>query len=193
MTNVLAIIKVVMISLVAEQKKFLLLVFLIFIIISCAKQEIDNETTQQETQIEDFVQDLGAEEVVVNNGVWRAVMERGEEGDDNIVAEGDSIIYNYACYIFSSGKGELFDSNLFSLSESLGTNMDYNYFEPRDGVVGKGKLISGLDIGLIGAQKGERCYVIFSSRHGFGNVQMGIVPKMSPLLIEVWVLEVKKN
>ncbi|MDD2584054.1 MAG: FKBP-type peptidyl-prolyl cis-trans isomerase [Bacteroidales bacterium] len=182
-----------MIQEVIKLKNYWLIVLLSIVTVSCAQQDLDNITTQQETEIEEYVKDLGALEVVVNNGVWRAVMERGEEGEENKVAKGDSIVFNYAGYVFRSGKGNLYDTNVFSLAETLGTTQDYNYFVPREGIVGKGRLISGLDIGLIGAQVGERCYVIFSSRHGFGNIQTGMIPKMSPLLIEVWILAVKKN
>lgn len=148
-------------------RNWFFIVVLSIVVFSCAQQEIDNQTTEQEIQIESYISGLGALEVVVNDGVWRAVMERGEEGEENKVAKGDSIIFNYAGYVFRSGKGNLYDTNVFLLAETLGTTQDYNYFVPREGIVGKGRLISGLDIGLIGAQVGERCYVIFSSRHGF--------------------------
>lgn len=174
-------------------KLHLMLTLLSIIVASCTQQDIDNATTQQETQIETYIKDLGAENVVVNSGVWRAVIELGKEGLENEVVKGDSIVYNYAAYLFSSGKGYLFDTNVLDLAEVSGIGYDYSYFVSRKEVVGKGKLISGLDIGLIGARVGERCYVVFSARHGFGNVQIGMIPKMSPLLIEVWIKEVKKN
>ncbi len=171
----------------------LILTVISLIINACAQQDIDITTTQQETQIEKYVTTLGAQLVVVNNGVWRAVMDKGIEGVENEINKGDSIVYDYAAYLFSSGKGYLYDTNIFNLSKTLGTGLDLSYFVPRAVTVGKGKLISGLDIGLIGAKKGERSYVIFSARHGFGNVKIGMIPKLSPLLIEVWVREVKKN
>lgn len=176
-----------------KYKIYLLLTFLSIVVLSCTQQDIDNETTQQETQIESYIKNLGAKNVVVNSGVWRAVMDQGKEGVEKQVSKGDSIEYNYAGYIFAAGKGYLYDTNVLDLAKTLGTNQDYSYFTPRKGVVGNGELISGLDIGLIGAKEGERCYVIFSARHGFGNVQTGMIPKMSPLLIEVWVRDVKKN
>lgn len=172
---------------------FLMLTFFSILVISCTQQDIDNTTTQQETQIEKYVQSLTIKNVVVNNGVWRVVIEQGNEGVGKEVSKGDSIVYNYAAYLFSSGKGLLYDTNVRDLAKALGTGHDYSYFIPRKGVVGKGMLLSGIDIGLIGAKEGERCYLIFSARHGFGNVQIGMIPKMSPLLIEVWVREVKKN
>lgn len=182
-----------MVNKMTKHTKYLLLVFFSIIVVSCTQQDIDNATTLQETQIESYIKNLGAKDVVVNNGVWRAVMDQGKEGAENQVSMGDSIVYDYAGYLFSSGKGYLYDTNVLNLAEASGTGYDYSYFVPKKGVAGKGKLISGLDIGLIGAKVGERCYVIFSARHGFGNVQTGMIPKMSPLLIEVWILEVKKN
>ncbi len=176
-----------------KNRFILIFIFISFIIASCTQQEIDNETTQQEIQIEKYVQTLQGKNVVVTNGVWRVVMDSTMVGAEKQVSKGDSIIYNYAIYHFSSGKGHLYDTNVWELAQTAGTGYDYNYFVPRSAVVGKGMLISGLDVGLIGANVGERCYIIFSARHGFGNVQIGMIPKMSPLLIEVWIREVKKN
>lgn len=170
---------------------FLILSLLFLILLSCAKEEQLNVMSQQESAIDKFVETLADSRVVVEDGVWRVVMQEGS-GSVEAVA-GDSLKINYAAYIFNSGKGDLYDTNIKSVANEAGLEMDFDLLQPRWVVVGKGKLLSGLDRGLISVKKGERCYVIFSARHGFGNTQIGLVPKMSPLLVEVWVLDVKKN
>ncbi|PKP05604.1 MAG: hypothetical protein CVU10_09625 [Bacteroidetes bacterium HGW-Bacteroidetes-5] len=170
---------------------FLILSLLFLIPLSCAKEEQLNLMSQQESAIDKFVETLADSRVVVEDGVWRVVMEEGS-GSGEAVA-GDSLKINYAAYIFNSGKGALYDTNIKSVANEAGLEMDFDFMQPKWVVVGKGKLLSGMDRGLISVKKGERCYVIFSARHGFGNTQIGLVPKMSPLLIEVWVLDVKKN
>ncbi len=159
--------------------------------IACAKQELKNIMTQQETTIEGYVENLQNAEVVVNEGVWRVVLEEGTSG---VVAErGDSLVFYYSAHIFASGKGMMFDTNVDTLGFANGFIHDFSYYKPRREVVGRGKLMNGLDVGLIGVAKGERCYVIFSARRGYGNIQVGMVPKMSPLLYEIWIKEIKKN
>ena len=147
--------------------------------------------SQQESAIDKFVETFTDSRVVVEDGVWRVIMEEGVGTTE--AAAGDSVRINYAAYIFNSGKGALYDTNVKSVANEAGLDMDFSVLQPKWVLVGRGKLLSGLDIGLISVKKGERCYIIFSSRHGFGNTQIGLVPKMSPLLIEVWIQDVKKN
>lgn len=147
--------------------------------------------TEQEKLIEKYTSTLQSEEVVINDGVWRVVLEEGS-GTYGAVA-GDSVIFNYSAYIFSNGKGSVFDTNIKSVAKEAGLGMDQIFFQPRRKVVGEGELLPGLERGLLGVKKGEKCYLIFSSRHGFGNKQIGMVPKMSPLIYEVWIADVKQN
>ncbi len=158
---------------------------------SCSKEETNNRTTEQEAQIETYVKTLSDARVEVSDGVWRVVLEEGSS--NSVAASGDSVTFNYAAYIFSSGKGLLYDTNVKSIADEAGILRELTHLNPRRELLGKGRLLSGLDKGLISSKKGEKCYIIFSARHGFGNVQAGLVPKMSPLFIEVWMLEVKKN
>ncbi len=171
-------------------KRFFFLIML-FAISSCTREEFLNQMTQQETQIEKYSSTLPSEEVVFNDGVWRVVL---EDGTGTYGAEsGDSVKFNYSAYIFNNGKGNLFDTNIKSVAREAGLGMDQIFFQPREKILGKGELLPGLERGLSGVKKGERCYLIFSSRHGFGNKQIGMVPKMSPLIYEVWVIDVKQN
>jgi len=170
---------------------FLILSLLFLLPLSCAKEEQLNLMSQQESAIDKFVKTLSDSRVVVEDGVWRVIMEEGAGTAE--AAAGDSVKINYASYIFNSGKGKLYDTNIKSVADGAGMEIDFDLLQPRWVLVGRGKLLSGLDRGLISVKRGERCYIIFSARHGFGNTQIGLIPKMSPLLIEVWVQDVKKN
>lgn len=162
-----------------------------FAVLSCAKEDRVNLMVQQEKSIESYAATFSQNRVEVSDFVWRVVL---DEGSEEITAQqGDSLIFEYAAYLFSSGKGFLFSTNIRSIATAAGITQDENIFYPRRIRVGKGELLPGLDIGLQGVRKGERCYVIFSARKGFGPVQIGLVPKMSSLIYEVWVRDVKKN
>ncbi len=177
-----------------ELKKNILLSGVLFIVIfavSCAKQERDNIIIDQQKSIESYAATFTSGRVEKNGMVWRLVLNEGH-GDIN-AQKGDSLYFLYAAYIFSSGKGPLIFTNILEIAKNNGfdvSNMSFDFYRE---VVGNGKLLQGLDKGLIGVKPGEKCYVIFTANDGFGPVQIGLIPKMSPLIYEVWVSDVKKN
>jgi len=159
---------------------------------SCAKQDREILVAQQIKDIESFAQSAAnaSRRLVINSGSTRLVI---SEGAGDTLAVGDSVTFDYAGYIFQSGLGTLFDTNVESISEVLGVNIYNRGFDCGDCVLGRGKLIKGLDLGLIGAKKGEQAYIVFPADLGFGNSDIGLVPKMSALIYEVWIKEIKKN
>jgi hypothetical protein len=177
----------------ADYMKFVFFagIFLMSIVASCSKQEFETLMVNQGMELENFAGSHPDSLVVFQNGVWRIILEKGNE---DVVAEaGDSLFFDYAAYTFSSGPGLLFDTNILEKAEGAALGHDLNYYATRGTLVGRGKLVAGLDRGLVGAAVGEKCYVAFTARHGFGDVQIGMVPKSSPLIYEVWVKDVKKN
>jgi FKBP-type peptidyl-prolyl cis-trans isomerase 2 len=208
-----------------------MVVVLGLLFVGCSKQEEELLLNEQEAAIETYVEALDEEsyvEVVVENGVWRVVLDYGannegtveessveggfvdvsvdsspvEESDfgkigfgaDDIGAEaGDSLVFDYAAYVFQSGKGMFFATSLPDLAESMGVSRDPGEYVPQEIVLGRDKIVSGLEKGLSGVKEGEHCYVIFSARHGFGNTHTGVVPELSALMYEVWVKRVKKD
>jgi len=176
-------------------KKLILIPFFVFtvafLVLSCAKDDREINLLQQETSIESYVKTFSEQRVEVYNKVWRVVLEEGAESAE--AQKGDSVFFDYAAYIFSSGKGSLFSTNKRSIAESAKMTQDVSLFKKWKVLLGNGELITGLEEGLTGVKRGERCYVVFSSRKGFGPVQIGLVPKLSPLIYEVWITDVKKN
>ena len=184
-----------MISVLLRMKirfRYLLLLFLSAFLFSCSREDILDRINTQESEIEKYVVSL--EEVVEvheENGIWRVVLEKGS--GEYSAKVGDSVIFNYSANIFSGAKGALFDTNIKSIAKDADYQPDFSAFTPRERRVGKGDLIKGLDRGLLGVQKGERSYIIFTSEHGYGNHQIGMVPKLSALIYEVWILDVRKK
>ena len=158
---------------------------------SCSKQEFDTLMVKQDSDIERYADTFADSLVTVTSGVWRITKEKGIA--DVVVARGDSILFNYKAHIFSSGPGQLFDTNIYEDGVAAGFGHELHYYSPRKSLAGRGHLLEGLERGLSGASKGERFYVVFSARYGFGNVQTAMVPKNSPLIYEVWIMDVKKN
>jgi len=82
---------------------------------------------------------------------------------------------------------------LLRLPELAGIDISNSGMEDYGIELGKTTLLNGVELGLRGVKSGEHCYIVFSSRFGYGNKIVGIVPKYSPLIFEVWIKEVKKN
>ncbi|MDR2358705.1 MAG: FKBP-type peptidyl-prolyl cis-trans isomerase [Prevotellaceae bacterium] len=119
--------------------------------------------------------------MVANNGSYRLIITPGNAPE---AAAGDSVRFYYIAYVFSKGKGMVFDTN----RDTLG-------FLPQvdngQGVVGIGQYIPGLDNGLTGMKTGEKAELIFPASQGFGNMAVGLVPPLSALLFEVEMVSVK--
>lgn len=176
------------------KKRFSIGLILIVLLVSCTKEDRRALIINQETEIDEFVKTLAADTVYYRNGVVRAVLESGISGaEGDTLAPGDSACFYYAGHLFNNGKGAIFHTN----SDSVANVYDW----PLSGtgtlllsqVVGEGKLIKGLDNGMPGMREGERAYIIFNADFGFGNNKVGQIPKMSPLLYEIWLEQIIKK
>jgi hypothetical protein len=157
-----------------------MLLFCVPLFFSCVKDDEKLTFSGQEEAIEKYVKALENRYEVYPEGVWRVIY---EEGDGNTLVEYGSqvrIIFTISQFI------PVGFVQIFTNKESSGGEGDWV-------IVGNNSILRGLDIGIIGASLNERCDLLFSARHGFGNIQVGIVPKMTPLSIEVIIKEIKNN
>jgi FKBP-type peptidyl-prolyl cis-trans isomerase len=145
---------------------------------SCTAESVKTSLLQQEKDIERYItslkenKDNPADTVYNLNGVYRVVLEAGVgEG----VAAGDSVVFDYAAYVFASGKGAMYDAG----SER--------------NTLGSGSYFAGLETGLTGMLSGEYAQIIFAGDKGYGNVSVGMLPPNTPLLFEIWMHRVVKN
>lgn len=158
------------------------------VLFSCTKEDRKNQLVQQEEAIDRYISSLKNVRIARNGGSNRVVFTEGYGADS--LALGDSVKFYYAGYIFSSGKGKLFATNDTTVALK-------NSFELSGGierrVLSSSDLVIGLANGLVGAREGEKCEVVFSAKYGFENDIVYNVPKMSPLIFEVWVEGIVKN
>lgn len=180
-----------MTNIIKQTVKILLIVGALSTLFSCDKQDKDITMSQQDSAVDKYLQSQqeAGKRVVVTDGIGRVVLEEGE-GEE--AAKGNLVTFEYGAYIFSGGKGAIFDTNISDLATSSGLDISQklNYGEQ---YVGAGKMIKGLDVGLAGVKRGEHSLIVFSSRHGYGDKSTGLVPKLSPLIFEVWIKDIKKN
>jgi FKBP-type peptidyl-prolyl cis-trans isomerase len=106
------------------------------------------------------------------DGVYRIVLETGAgEG----AAAGDSVVFEYAACVFSSGCGGVYAAG------------------SEQSTLGSGSYFAGLETGLTGMLTGEHAEIILTGNKGYGNVPMGVLPPNTPLIFEVLMLRVVKQ
>lgn len=169
-------------------KKYLILCIAALLAICCDKEDRKNTYANQEALIDSYVSSLSSDYTAVyNEGVVRVIL---EEGAGTEAANGDSIYFHYSGYVFSRGKGALFATNDEEVAEEAGFVTDGKAFGTK---LGHSALVEGLKKGLEGVKTGERCYIIFSARYGYGNQTMNTLPKLTPLLFEMKIEKIVKN
>ncbi len=148
----------------------LLFAALILALPSCESEKMTT-VTSQEDQISKWVTNTYADfDKVYYDHCVRIVLQNGEP--DVIVGSGDLVRAFIEGYIFNNGPGAEFCSD----------TLDFE--------AGRGNLIRGLDDGVIGAGKKEVSYVVFSTKYGYYDEIVGVVPAMSPLIFKVEILDI---
>ena len=169
-------------------KRIVIAIFALLAMVSCTKEDRNNTIVNQEESIDRYISSLTDVRVARNGGSNRIVYTEGSGSET--AAAGDSIKFYYAGYIFSNGKGQLFATNNQQVASERGFPLEEGI---KKCILSKGNLVAGLAEGLIGVKAGEKCDVVFSAKYGYDNTVVYNVPKMSPLIFEVWVEEIVKN
>ncbi len=169
-------------------KRIIYILCCVLLFVSCVKEDRNLMLVNQEESIDRYISSLKDVRVTRNGGSNRVVFTEGK-GTDSLQV-GDKVNFYYAGYIFYNGKGSLFVTNNPDVAKKQ--NFPLNG-DMESAVLGSGTLISGLERGLAGAKAGEICQIVFSAKYGYGNQPVYNVPKMSPLIFDVWVESISKN
>lgn len=169
-------------------KRVFTILAIMFLALSCTKEDRNNTIVNQEESIDRYISSLDGVRVVRNGGSNRIVYTEGTGADS--LAVGDSVKFYYAGYVFSNGKGSLFATNNPQIAQEKDFPLSGDIEER---ILDGGNFISGLTNGLAGVRAGEKCDIVFSAKYGFGNTVVYNVPKLTPLIFEVWVEGIVKN
>ena len=169
-------------------KRVFTILAIMFLALSCTKEDRNNTIVNQEESIDRYISSLDGVRVVRNGGSNRIVYTEGTGVDS--LAVGDSVKFYYAGYVFSNGKGSLFATNNPQIAQEKDFPLSGDLEER---ILNGGNFISGLANGLEGVKAGEKCDIVFSAKYGFGNTVVYNVPKLTPLIFEVWVEGIVKN
>jgi FKBP-type peptidyl-prolyl cis-trans isomerase len=94
-------------------------------------------------------------------------------GTGAVVAQGDSVTFDYKAYL---ANGTLFDTSLQSGRVPLGVRL------------GAGRLITGVELGLVGTRVGGIRRLIMPATLGYGSEDYGPIPGNSVLIFDVNVI-----
>ena len=172
----------------SRMRKIILGILAALAVLSCTKEDRENTIVSQEESIDKYISSLTDVRIARNGGSNRIVYTEGTS--EETLAIGDSIKFYYAGYIFSGRKGTLFATNNPDIAQTAGFPLQG---EIEKCILSNSNMVQGLAQGLVGAKAGERCDVVFSAKYGFNNTVVYNVPKLSPLIFEVWVEDIVKN
>ena len=166
----------------------------------CTKEDEKNQLAQQGKNIDSFITSETNKAVNINKDTVFVVIHKKETNrivwnpqDGYAIAKGDTVVFAYIGSVFSSGRGTVFTTNLTGSEVSKAWILSIDTPDFGKNAVGVGYYVSGLDAGLLGMRVGEYAYIVFTSEYGFGNKEFSIIPKMSPLMFEVEILEIIPN
>ena len=167
------------------------------IFLSCTKESIKNLYNSQEQRIETIVNNIinsdttGTAYNVSNSGVQRVVL---AEGTGEALTSSGTVTFYYAGYTLPSAslsQNNLFDTNIYDIAKSADRDTtDLSVFEPYTVKLSGSRLVPGLKKGLVGVKAGEQCFVLFSGKYGFGDIELGTIPANSALAYALIIVNV---
>lgn len=103
------------------------------------------------------------------------------------VNNGDTVTFWYKGYTLD---GKVFDTNIEDEAKKAKLDTILHSFEPLVVIAGKGRLIDGLDNGLLLLREKEVATVIFPSSLGFKGNIIGSIAQWSPLAYDIEIVKV---
>ena len=183
-------------------KKVIPFAFIFFLVLSmssfCTKEDEKNLLAQQEQSIDAFIsrdtsnaynKNRDSVIVVTNKREANRIVWNPGKGNDTL-APGDTAVFAYIGYLFNAGKGGVFATNIKEIIDDGSWPLSTYPGDFGRNAIGSGYYLPGLDAGLIGMRVGEYAYILFTSKYGYGNKEVSVIPKMSPLFFEVEIINI---
>jgi hypothetical protein len=165
--------------------------FCILLTLAFAPSCKDDDTEDKQRQgIERYITGTLNAEVDEKDGVYYVPVHVDSSRQRVPVEAGDMVELEYEAFVLG---GNLFAASNDSIARQNGLE-PYPWGGSGAGVeVGSGKLISGLDRGLLRMALGEQAMLIFPFTLGYGKESVGLVPSQTALVFNVLVTKVEKR
>ena len=170
--------------------RYIISVFLsILIFVGCTAED---EAEDHAKSIENFVTGFMRGDSLLKLTVESGINYLYHPGDTTVkVKPGDTLVFDYSGYTLKD-TANVFVTNMPDDASKAKIDTVGMNFDPRKTVAGDGRLLPGLDKGLMMAHKGDSSIrIIFPPEFGFGNKSNGIVPPNSALVFCIYNLTIK--
>lgn len=160
--------------------QYLIGIFFVICLFSSCKKNLEEERTIQENRsIESFIAANKWTNYNKVDGLYH-VIRTSSYGYQVLI--GDTVEFNYKGYTLD---GKVFDTNVKSIAKAAKLDTTIRSFNPIVTIVGRGKLIDGLDEGLQQVREGEFATILFSSSYGYGSQAIGSIKPWSPVAYDL--------
>ena len=161
--------------------------FLLGALGACKKPDYD--VPAQRTAIENYLRGQQVE-YTQQDWVYKYADPATEEGP--VLHRGDSVYFHYSGYLFASGIGALFTTNIEADAEEAGFDKTYMDFSPKGILLGDGSVLRGLELGLPGSRPGETVYLFLTPDLAYGEDIVGVVRPGKSVVFKVVIDRVVK-
>lgn len=168
--------------------------FVVAILIIFSGCVSDQENTQviferDVRSIEDYLSrnPITAVKSLEDNGLrilWTEV-----SGSGKLPVVGDTVSVNYIGKLLNDN---VFDTSIESVARANNIFSSTRSYVPLPVRFGYGSVITGFEFALSKLEEGDKATVLMPSLYGYGNFDMNGIPRNSPLIFELEVVEIKK-
>ncbi|MDR0414667.1 MAG: FKBP-type peptidyl-prolyl cis-trans isomerase [Prevotellaceae bacterium] len=150
----------------------------------------DDTEDKQRKDIERYITGSLNAEIDEKDGVYYVPLSVDSSSERVPVEQGDLIEVEYEAMVFGGG---LFATSIDSVAIQNGLEPNHWGGAGAGVEVGVGKLIPGIDRGLLRMALGEQAIIIFPFTLGYGKKYVGLVPPQSALVFNVLITKVEKR
>lgn len=142
-------------------------------------------------EIEKYVNSnpIPAAKELIDNGTgiriyWTSVSNSGNKAEVS-----DTISVNYTGKLLDN---RVFDTSVESVARANSIYVSTRKYEPLRYPIGFGFTLPGFEYAILKMEQGDKATVIMPSLYAYGSEAVGSIPKNSPLVFELDLVEVKK-
>jgi FKBP-type peptidyl-prolyl cis-trans isomerase len=152
-----------------------------FLSTSCKKDLQDEKDVINDESIVSY---LGSKGYTLENGIYLYI---SDSVYNYQIAKGDTVTFNYIGYTLNDS---IFDTNIKNVAKEHNLDTNVRSFSPVKVIAGTGKLIDGLDKGLLLLKDSIKASIYFPSSMGFEDNYIGPIEHWSALGFDIQVLSV---
>jgi FKBP-type peptidyl-prolyl cis-trans isomerase len=175
------------------KRTYLGLVLVISILLSGCISEEENTQIIFERDvkaIQDFVarNPIPAVKELVDNSTGLSIYWTRVSGSGKLPSVGDTVFVDYVGKFLDL---KVFDTSIESVARANNIFSPSRNYVPLDVIFGLGEVVPGFEFALSKMELGDKATVLMPSLFGYGAFERGIIPKNSPLIFELEIINIQ--